>query len=74
MRYLSFTFGCMVSVLQVTTALDDLLLHVKTSPKQTKSSQEVYEYEKILNQSRKIITYQVIIFDFTIMLKFEVIL
>uniref|UniRef100_A0A0N5AYK5 FERM domain-containing protein n=1 Tax=Syphacia muris TaxID=451379 RepID=A0A0N5AYK5_9BILA len=43
---------------QVTTALDDLLLHVKTSPKQIRTSDEMYEYEKILNQSRKIITYQ----------------
>lgn len=43
---------------QVTTALDDLLLHVKTSPKQVKTTQENYEYEQILNQSRKIITYQ----------------
>ncbi|VDO11777.1 unnamed protein product [Brugia timori] len=43
---------------QVTTALDDLLLHVKTSPKLIRTTQENYEYEQILNQSRKIITYQ----------------
>uniref|UniRef100_A0A915B5P5 FERM domain-containing protein n=1 Tax=Parascaris univalens TaxID=6257 RepID=A0A915B5P5_PARUN len=43
---------------QVTTALDDLLVHVKTSPKLLRETQENYEYEQILNQSRKIITYQ----------------
>uniref|UniRef100_A0A1I8EQD5 I/LWEQ domain-containing protein n=1 Tax=Wuchereria bancrofti TaxID=6293 RepID=A0A1I8EQD5_WUCBA len=42
----------------VTAALDDLLLHVKTSPKLIRTTQENYEYEQILNQSRKIITYQ----------------
>uniref|UniRef100_A0A915Q6F4 FERM domain-containing protein n=1 Tax=Setaria digitata TaxID=48799 RepID=A0A915Q6F4_9BILA len=43
---------------QVTAALDDLLLHVKSSPKLVRTTQENYEYEQILNQSRKIITYQ----------------
>uniref|UniRef100_A0A8R1TSD6 FERM domain-containing protein n=1 Tax=Onchocerca volvulus TaxID=6282 RepID=A0A8R1TSD6_ONCVO len=43
---------------QVTAALDDLLLHVKSSPKLIRTTQENYEYEQILNQSRKIITYQ----------------
>ncbi|VDN44280.1 unnamed protein product [Gongylonema pulchrum] len=43
---------------QVTTALDELLLHVKTSPRIIRTTQENYEYEQILNQSRKIITYQ----------------
>lgn len=49
---------------QVTTALDDLLLHVKTSPKLIRTTQENYEYEQILNQSRKIITYQVCVIFF----------
>lgn len=43
----------------MTAALDDLLLHVKSSPKLIRTTQENYEYEQILNQSRKIITYQV---------------
>ncbi|VDN06084.1 unnamed protein product [Thelazia callipaeda] len=43
---------------EVTTALDDLLLHVKTSPRFIRTTHENYEYEQILNQSRKIITYQ----------------
>lgn len=47
---------------KVTAALDDLLLHVKTSPKLIRTTQENYEYEQILNQSRKIITHQVLFF------------
>ncbi|MFH4981417.1 hypothetical protein AB6A40_008126 [Gnathostoma spinigerum] len=43
---------------EVTRALDSLLEHVKTSPKRIIHTRENYEYDQIVNESRRIITYQ----------------
>lgn len=44
---------------QVTSALDDLLDHVKTSPKSMKQvTEENYNYEEILRSSNRLLTHQ----------------